>query len=225
MGDCVASLVAVKALGGGDYKIGFRPEGQRESMRGYRFDAIQPLLTHQHYINSCEWTEKTDGFGKDFSTFRSRYQLHGNLAEQQARHIGVQVSTIEPWLKVIPSYHDNVVIARTSRYHNPMFPWRKIVERFKNKIFVGSVVEHKDFQSQFGKIEFQPTQNLLELAQVIAGCKMLVSNQSCPFWIAAGLGMPLIQETYLSDMNSIVLRSNCSYTRNAREINDLLGAL
>lgn len=224
LGDIIAALPSVKALGGGDLRIGFKPGGQRESMFGQRFDAIKPLLEQQHYVNSVVWS---DDFRNttDFSQFRTRYRVHHSLAKLQADFVGAKIDATKPWLKVIPSYHNRTVIARTNRYHNSIFPWRRIMDAVTNPIFVGLPVEHRAFESYFGTIEYQPTSNLLELAQVIAGAKQVVSNQTCAWWIAAGLGIPTIQESFLNDLNSVIERPNLKYTRDIKEVNELIDSL
>jgi len=224
LGDIVASLPAVRAICKGNYFIGEMWEGQRESMRGTRFDAIKPLLEIQPYIERAIWTETFPKGARDFSTFREKYRVHENLAIQQARHIGVEIS-LDPWLTIDQTISGGAIIARTSRYRNSLFPWRKILSHFPDRAFVGSPQEHKDFESLYGEIGFLPTKDLLELARVIAGAQIIVCNQSCPFWIAAGLGIPIIQETFWADMNSVIERPNCRYTRNVSELNSLLDSL
>lgn len=195
-------------------------------MYGARFDAIRPLLEAQPYIKSCEWTWNSMAIKYDFSTFREQYQLHGNLAEQQARHVGVKIDLGSPWLSVSsPIPHGVAVIARSPRYHNPIFPWRRILSAFPERIFVGLPMEHKAFESSFGSIPFYPTKDLLELARVLAGARQVISNQTCAFWISVGLGQATIQETMSRDMNSIVERSNCRYTRDVSEVNSLIASL
>lgn len=222
LGDVIASLPAVRALGGGEYIIGFHEwTGQRESMRGPRFEAIKPLLESQPYIHSVQWSDHPRNITHDFSSFRSAYSLHGNLAEQQARHVGAQIK-LHPWLQVETKVNNKIVMARSLRYRNGLFPWRKLVERYKNKIFVGLPIEHREFENCFGEIEFVPTSDLLELAKIIADCKCLISNQTAAWWIGAGLGVPVVQETYLKDMNSIIERPNLTYSRTISEINELL---
>lgn len=193
-------------------------------MFGDRFTAIKPLFEAQTYINSVSWSDNKNG-AIDFSTFRQLYERHANLALQHAKHVGAIVDPSVPWLTVDAPSNDYILIARTMRYHNPLFPWRRVLNHFQNKLFVGLPNEHKEFQEKFGEIEYRKTNNLLELAELIAGSKLLVCNQSCPFWIAAGLGTPLIQETFWGDMNSIVERENARYTRSTAEVNQLLETL
>ncbi len=211
-GDLVAFMPILRAMGGGKIVIGDHtgPNQGRESMKGARYEAIKPLLESQPYVHEVSWGEFRQGM-TDVSNFRTDHRYSENLIQWQARHVGV-MTTEEPWISVTAPNHGRPVFARSMRYRDPNFTWKRYVERHRNAIFVGLPEEHQDFQKWFGRVEFRPTRNLLELAQIIAGCSVFVGNQSCPFWIAAGLGVPLIQETWHPDPNSRVIRQNALYS-------------
>lgn len=216
LGDCISSLPAVRALGGGTYVLTDSRDGQRGTLRG-RYDSLKSLLEVQPYIHSVEWQDAPTGITHDFRPFRAR-RLHGSgLIDNHAQQVGTDVRT-EPWLTVPMGpigKHDRVVFARSGRYQNQWFPWNELAQRFgENLLFVGLESEHKAMRELLGRhILFYPTADLLELAQVIAGASLFVGNQSLPFWIAAGLGVPLIQEVWEHDMNSVVERDNAYYPR------------
>lgn len=215
LGDCIASLATIRAMGScGDIAIFERPGSHRESMRGARYEALKPLLEAQPYIGSVEWSNEPVATPYDFSTFRHDFVAGENLAEWQARHVGVTI-TMDPWLVARRSEKGigRTIVARSMRYQNRDFPWRRLVAEHRNKIlFVGLPEEHKAFQVSNGAIvEYCSTGNLLELAEIINGADLFIGNQSCPFWIAAGLGVPLIQEVYPLAQNSIVKRRNARY--------------
>lgn len=221
LGDIISCLPAVRALGGGDFRVG---AGQsRETMFGTRFESLKPLLLAQPYIRSCEWTFDRRGIDVDFSSFRERYRVHDNLALQHAAHAGVSIS-LDPWLTIPADDSEGCgpVICRTSRYHNPSFPWRRLLKNYPNAAFVGLMKEWNDFCDAFGEVRYVATPNLLDLAQVVARAYPLITNQTLAFWLGAGLGIPfLIQETHLADQNSIIERPNYFYTRDLEEINAL----
>lgn len=212
LGDIIASLPSVRSLGGGDYLIG--PGPCRESMRGTRFEILRPLLLAQPYIRSVQWQEGPSGATHDFSGFRHDMIEGENLADWQARHLGVTIS-LEPWLtaNASPKSAGRVVVANSNRHRNSLFPWTKLLRvKYPDSLFVGLAEEHAAFQYRSGcRLEFLRTENLLELAEVIAGSKLFISNQSCPFWIAAGLGVNLIQEVWPAGQNSIVKTANAQY--------------
>lgn len=216
LGDIIASLPIVRAMGGGEYLIGYRDRGCRESLKGARFEAIKPLLEAQPYIERAAWVDTPPLGAVDFSTFRHDHKQGENLIAWQARHVGANYSDA-PWLIApkSPRTTGRTIFARSLRYHSPTFPWDKALNRFPNPLFVGLPDEYIHFQTKWGRpIENVVAINLLELAQMIAGAEMFVGNQSCPFWIAAGLGVPLIQESWAHDPNSVVERPNARYALN-----------
>jgi len=215
LGDIIAALPSMRALGGGDIVIGPLLDGQfkgRESMKGARFDAIKPLLEEQPYIVSVTWEDSPKAFTHDFRDFRQQEQYGESLVDWQARYLGVTVST-DPWLTCRRSEKSigRAVIARSMRYRNPGFPWSAVLHKYKERIFVGLKEEYDDFKRNNRGVEFVPTSNLLELAEVINGADIFIGNQSCPFWIAAGLGQRLIQEGWPQQPNSQIKRANTQY--------------
>lgn len=219
IGDIIAALPILRSLGGGSIVISESPHNDRaraprETMRGARYEAIKPLLEAQPYVESVEWQDEPTGITHDLSNFRTVPPLRGeNLAERQARFLGVQIS-LDPWLSV-PAVepHGKTVLARSLRYHNFFFPWGELIQKNAPVVFVGLPEEHRALQNEtHWNMPYEPTANLLELAQLIAGARLTIANQSAPFWIAAGLGVPLIQESWPTDLNSIVPRDNAVYT-------------
>lgn len=197
-------------------------------MEGARFEAIKPLLESQSYIGKVEWGDLTNA-KYDFSTFRHDHVKGENLADWQARHLGVRISSEIPWLTVKrnPISFGRTVFAHSGRYPNPRFPWRRILlPCHKTALFVGLPSEHREFNSKHGvRLEFCPTNNLLEVAEIIAGADRLICNQSSPFWIAAGIGCTVFQETFQHSPNSYVRRKNMHYSGTIEELQLLLSVL
>lgn len=229
-GDIIGSLPTARQLGGGRYIISLRdperPGGPtRDSMAGARYEAILPLLSAQPYVTGVEWLDHPSEFTHDFRVFRQKY-IHGeSLAHWQARSLGVCIST-DPWLTVDAIPHGRVVIARTERYRNPRFPWAKIVAKHPEALFVGLPHEHSAFCAEFGtKIEHAQTEDLLEMAVIIAGATEFFGNQSCAWWIAYGIGIKTTQESFIHAPNSMIPRENARYTLTNGEIQNLLKSL
>ena len=216
LGDIIASLPAVRALGGGRFVITPNDPSSgatRESMQGARFDAIKPLLAAQPYIESVEWMDSFDDPTHDFRTFRNDPIRGESLAHWQARHIGAEISTA-PWLTVPISHRakSRVVIARSARYHSRWRIWDTLFKAYPNPIFVGLREEYLHLSSTTQvKFEHAATTDLLELASIIAGCALFAGNQSCPWWIAFALGVPTIQEVFPLEPNSRIERAGATY--------------
>jgi hypothetical protein len=63
-------------------------------------------------------------------------------------------------------------------------------------VFIGLPEEYEAFKKLTGwNIEHYPTQTLLDVAEVIAGCEQFLGNQSVALSVAQGLRVPYAYET------------------------------
>lgn len=222
LGDIIAALPVIRHLGGGELFIGNHPKefikqwgNDLRWMKGERFDAIKPLLSSLPYIRNVRFTEHKPNVRHDFTWFRTHYQATRSLMDSQAAFMRAPRVETVPWLRAAPASETRgkFVIARSGRYHNAEFPWPLLIDRFSHRmIFVGLKRECDQFNAQFrATIPHRPTRTLMELAQLIAGSSCFIGNQSCPCWIAMGLGVRLIQESFPPHPDSIVPRSNAMF--------------
>jgi hypothetical protein len=220
IGDAIAAMPIVRELGGGVFSVGDVPmrlgHGRRQSMEGERFESLKTLLEVQPYIREIIWEKLPTRVTHDFSTFRTTFYRPGeNITNWQARHIKVPSPDMSPWLTLEPNpdAKGRVIVARSPRYHIGGFPWKEILAHLGDAaLFVGLQSEHETFCDDFGvKLEKAKTDNLLEVAQTIAGAEACIVNQTGTFWVACGLGVPIIQELFPDVPNSIVRRPNTFY--------------
>lgn len=215
LGDIIYSLPTVRALGGAtmllhdNRAIGHRlPAEQR--------DSIAQLLRMQPYITAVEdYQGQPDAI--DLDVFRRR-PVSENLAEQHLRSFDLDPAEKDRrWLWVDrPELlaRKAVVFHRSRNLHNPHFPWAAICQKYgRLAVFVGTPAEHERFVSESGPIDYYPTENLADLARVIAGCRLFVGNQSCAYAIAEGLKVDTIQETSPQYPNCVFQRENAIYGR------------
>jgi len=231
LGDCIAALPIMRTFGRANLIITEKKGASRETMRGRRFEAILPLLQEQPYIESVKWVNRPKKFDYDFSFFQKKPHSYGQcLTDWQADAVGLKKCgyTFDPWLHVGRSElaTGRAVINRSTRYYNGSFPWERIMRVYgKDAIFVGHEDEHKTFEKEHGRIAFVPTPDLLDLTELIAGADIFIGNQSCPMWIAFGLGKKVIQETWPGGPNSCVPLPHCIYTRDYSEVQKLVELL
>lgn len=234
LGDIIASLPIVRAIGAGNFIIGDVPMrhglGRRQSMKGERYEYIERLIGLQPYIHSVQWQEIPTLVSHDFSTFRTTRNFHGRtIAEWQASYLHVSDVDYSPWLRCTPAKYSSgrVICARSPRYHEDEFPWRGIMDRVGERaLFVGLPDEHKAFEDYTGRtVEHARTEDMLGVAQLIAGADLTVVNQTSTFWVAVGLGVPLIQETCRRVVDSVVLRENARYPMNTFDYQQILKSL
>jgi hypothetical protein len=209
LGDIIAALPVIRAMGGGKLIITELPQGPfhgRESLRGARFDSLKPLLELQPYITSVEWGESPFGV-IDFRGFRHGLPGGENLTVSQARHVGCEDFSFSKWLDVPDPIPGPAVFARSPRYWQPRMNWSIMYAKHPDAVFVGTENEHAEFQKATNiTLPHRKTKDLLELARVIAGCERLFCNQSCPLWIGFGLEHPLVLEVSMENsiQNSII---------------------
>lgn len=210
-GDSIYACPAIRVTGGGTLFLA-KADFTRVQMDEKSAANIRPLLEAQPYIKEVlMWHGQAVAF--DLDLFRYEWNLASNIAEQHLKAFGLPLAEVNnAWLTVDSNTVQPVVINRTARYRNPHFPWRRVADKYrKDAVFVGSTEEHEDFCERFGAIGFYETANLLDLAEVIAGCKLFIGNQSTPYAIAEGLKKPVIQELCLAC-------PNCVFTRRGAQI-------
>lgn len=170
---------------------------------------IKDFFLAQDYISKVDvldpnYTEITHNLDR----FRPLFVYHpANYVTTYCMAFGINDKNIQdsisqgPWLTCPDPYVDNerpYVINRTGRY---LYDQSKVKVRpqwntWKDRgldeksIFVGLESEYEEFQQATGwKLKYKPTRNMLELAQVIAGSKMFIGNQSVALSLAQGLGV------------------------------------
>lgn len=202
LGDAIYAMHIVSALGGGQIFLVSRPV--TKAFTPERVAALKPLLMAQPYIVDVVDGEPLEPVTHDFSTFRQGGHPFGNnLVELQARWVERRLTTKIPpvtgaWLSVPDvEYNGRVVVHRSARYQNANFPWKQLAAHYGDRmIAVGFPEEHQALERVTNrKIEFARTNDLLELAQLIAGAALFMGNQSSPLAVAIGLGVPVMQET------------------------------
>lgn len=200
-GDIIYSLASVKSAGGGVMFIS--PNTAHQTRQRVSFELsknIIPLINQQSYIWRCQFTGDPVKPDYDLNKFRDDYKRGESLVDAHFKVTG-QMPDYSPWLSVdypieVPGRH--IVVSRSQRYHNTLFPWKQLVdEHGKQMIFVGTEAEHEDFIREFGSIPKASTPTLLDVARLIFGCWTFIGNQSAPMAIAIGLGIDrIIQETW-----------------------------
>lgn len=212
LGDLIAFLPVARELGGVHLLVGGKCF--QRTMRGPRLAAIRPLLEAQPYILSVTETDDVHDVEYDMTDWRSVYVDSRSLTESQGKYINLAPVDTSPWLHNVepnPLYKGRVIVARSARYHTNSSVWRETVMEHRNDlVFVGTPQEHREFMIHTGSpLPYAETSNFMELASVIKAGKLFVGNQSSPFWVAAGLGVDIVQERW--NFDSTLHRKNIIY--------------
>jgi len=189
------------------------------------------LLMEQEYIEGVEIVQGTEAVKADVDLDRFRKHLvrTETLAKNHLDAFGLPAEEQDKaWLKVEPDtrFAENVIFNRSARCRNDDFPWKKLWEKFRDRIlFIGLEEEFNDFASAFdivGRIKRHRVNDFLEMAQIIAGCKLFVGNQSFPYAIAEGLKHNAILSVYPSVPNCMFERPNLINNLKPEDIDGLL---
>lgn len=168
-------------------------------------DLLTPLLLKQDYINLVQpYTNQNIHIDLDF--FRSGvFPLdRGNIARWCGYITGVSPDLWQRWLTVEPNekYSNTILLARSGRYQNSLLDF-SFLKKYTNIKFVGVSSEYEEMKKYIPNLEWAQIDNFLELAEIIAGCKFFIGNQSFPFSIAEGLKVPRILEVTFEVINVI----------------------
>jgi hypothetical protein len=206
LGDIILSLASVQAAGGGNYYIKNNPNAVK---------MLAPLIENQPYINECNgYSDQI--INKSFVDFRNGGHPFGvPLSELHARWINQSVDLNKKWLfcSEDKKFNDKIIVNKTNRYNNTLFPWRYLVEILRDKIlFVGTDQEYREFNTSYGNVNRLIINNYLELAIAINSCECFIGNQSSANCIAEGLKHNSILEVSLNTPDCIYNRDNTYYS-------------
>lgn len=222
LGDVIFSLPTVRALGGGIMLLGphcnASPFITRELMTPERANLLIPLLKQQPYIKGAQYCPSEKAATIDLNKFRltlAKSGPHENLAHLHLKHFGFPASEADKrWLQVdepVIIKDRPVVITKTLRYDG-LLDWHAVLRNYVGMcVFIGTPAEHAAFQERYGLVDYYPTKDLLEVARVIAGAELYISNQNGCHAIAEGLKQTLIQEPNSITHPAIFERPNAFY--------------
>lgn len=224
LGDVLYALPTVAQLGGGHLLLGPRIK-VRVPMTQAHFNNIAPLLRCQPYLGKVTFSYEPGEVDFNLDKFRRYWAANlcygKSIAQFHADTFNVPfVNHTEPWLftDALPKLKPKlVVVGRSPRYRNTLFPWASVVEAYSKWIvFTGTPDEWQDFCATYGPVDFHPTANLLDVARLIASCDLFIGNQSCPYAIAEGLKKRVIQEVHIADPNCMFERPDAQYVAGSR---------
>jgi hypothetical protein len=223
LGDMCYLLAILSELPGGPHTLLLQPSRVTKGGGIIRSaHLVTDLVLQQDYIADCRPQKPGEHCDWNSGNFRGGgfHVATDKLLNAHLRHliktlnIGHGITGNAKWLSAKPSEDSagRVAINCTERYPNEFFPWQEIVTHYGSAaFFVGTEREHQLFASRYGAIEYKPTANLLELAELISGCELFIGNQSVAHAIAEGLKKPLIQQTSLALPDCIFMRQGAQH--------------
>jgi hypothetical protein len=191
-----------------------------------QFDSLTEFMEFQPYINSWRvWNGEKIDYALEFAGPEIVKQ-QGNYAWANARANGVDPDKhykefmLDPWIEVdkaIKVKGRPVVVNRVNRH---LYGCQMVDETWVDMfdrgladvgIYVGMEHEHAWFQDVFKiKIPHYKTDNVMDVARVIAGAEQFIGSQSMCLSLAIGLGKTFLCE---SRKDLPLERNECCYVR------------
>ncbi len=169
-------------------------------------ELFAPLLLSQPQFNRCEaLTDQTIHYNLSvFRDFPFDYRM-GSISRWYFLTFGITWDLGKKWLEVTPdnSYNDAIVVVRTFRYRTPGISY-DFLKKYPRIVLVGMKEEYEDMKKHIPHVEYKPVSNFLEMAQVIAGCKLYIGNQSFPSALAEALKVKRVIELFYRVPTTVV---------------------
>lgn len=163
--------------------------GRKVCMNEKVFLAMKPLLEAQEYIERFEvWNGQEIDIDFDVTRTGTNWPLPNGPIHHWVfiTYHQLECDLSQPWINVEGEEKtDFICINRTARYQNQYMNYF-FLKKYEEKIlFLGTQNEYEIFSNMWGlNIKWHYTNNFLELAKIIKGCRFFVGNQSLCWHIA-----------------------------------------
>ncbi len=164
---------------------------------------LQPLLLAQNaFATVNEYTNQPIDYDLDMVRQYPLQLNRGNIIRWYFLCFATNYPVHEPWLFVEPdtNFSQSIIVARSQRYRAPGIDY-SFLQYYTNIYFIGVEAEFEDMQKMIPAIVHLKVNHFLEMAKIIAGCKLFIGNQSFPFSIAEALKINRLLEVYFQSPN------------------------
>ncbi|MDI9355905.1 MAG: hypothetical protein QM536_02625 [Chitinophagaceae bacterium] len=174
------------------------------------FDMLTPLLKSQKYIDELVvYDGKKIDFDLDIMRNSPILLDRGCITGWYSHVFNIFPDLTEPWLEITPNkaYKKYIVITRSQRYNNPSINY-SFLRDYPNVLFMGVLKEYEIMKKSIPNIEYKSVKDFLEMAQIIAGSKFFIGNQTFAFSLAEAMKVPRVLEIYYKCPNVILHGKN-----------------
>jgi hypothetical protein len=193
LGDLLYALPTIKALGGGEVIL-YPDKRVREAFTVERAHNIGVLLAEQSYIRRWRFVPGAEERRRRLRLRALAERIRPPERGKPRLFAGSRVRRRPcrrdvPWLEVEhPATLARVVVIRSHRYRQHDFPWLELARRYrKEAVVLGAQSEFEELFHLYGFEKHVQTLTLAEMARVIAGAELVITNQTAAYAIAEGL--------------------------------------
>jgi hypothetical protein len=176
----------------------------------YDFDRFRDKATRIHALN-CIRSQADDLAGALFGPAVKDLRrcmipvLPVDLPQLHWECVGLpgRADVSRPWITGIhPKPLADIVVCKTAR-HPGSFDWQALKPYRDRCVFLGFESEWKEFRDDCFPVEFHRVASLLEFAQILAGAKLFVGNQSFGLALADAMLIPRAAQLWDASPNSM----------------------
>lgn len=197
-GDMIYGLATMKALGGGVLHLNI----DREKKFYKSLLEVQPYIKGLIYygFNAKQWKKFKVDYNLDL--FRNQPFNGGyTILECHRMAFALDFDLTEPWLSNIEPMHvADIIINDTGklRWEGITVDWEQLRGYENRAVFIGLPNEYENFcKNRNYKLPHYQIKDAIHFAQIIAGSKLYLGNQSTGLAIAEGLKHPRVADLYL----------------------------
>ncbi len=218
IGDIVYAIPAMQTLAQGRnihlhlhinqkslYKKGMKHQNKGKILTEKSVELLAPLILSQPGFVVCDiLTDQQVDFDLDYFRKYPFDYNKGHICRWYFQTYGITADLGKPWLTAKPNneFNNEIIIARSFRYRAPGISYH-FLAAYPNISFIGLKDEYEDLKNQIPDLKYIPVKNFREFAEVIAGCKFFIGNQSFPFAVAEALKVKRVLEVYFECPNVI----------------------
>lgn len=161
-------------------------------------ELITPLLLSQPQFNSIQvYTGQTIHYDLDLIHAYPLDLKMGSITHWYFWTFGITGDVTRPWLQVTPdtAFSDAIVVLRSQRYRTPGINY-SFLRHYPRVVFIGLEVEYEDMKQEVPYLEHYHVNDFLHMAQIIAGSKLFIGNQSFAYSLAEALKVKRVLEIY-----------------------------
>lgn len=187
------------------YKKGMKHQNKDKILTERSVELLAPLILSQPGFAVCDiLTDQRVDFDLDYFRKYPFDYNKGHICRWYFQTYGITADLGKPWLSAAPNsdFRNEIVIARSFRYRAPGISY-SFLSAYTDISFVGLKEEYEDMKGQIPALKYKAVNNFKEFAEVIAGCKFFIGNQSFPFAVAEALKVPRALEVYFECPNVI----------------------
>lgn len=219
LGDIIYALPTIMALGGGILYIASGDYPPRISAAAPPPFPLSPDVVDQMaaFLKKQSNLKDVRPYGGevvdyDLDIFREYVVDNGalwkdHLAYWHLKSFNVQFDLCRPWLfNIAPCYVNDIVVAYSvkNESHGGSFNWRALENYLDKSVFLGFENEYSEFKKFTGlEINYHKAENITELARMIRGSKLLISNQCFGFALAEAMKHPRVLDVLRLRSNSL----------------------